>query len=100
RDLFDVTFLRQSLQRLPARLLDYWTTFTDMEFECIRRTLCDLADFTTRHVPQWFNQILVIYFNTFSANNDYYQAVTNGLVTHTCPLIYNRCDPKSFMDRI
>lgn len=100
RELLDLNFLRQSFQRFPQRISTYWHTFTEMEFHCIRRTFCDLSDYTSHRVPAWINQILVIYFSTFSQNNAYYQAVTNGLVTHNCHLVYAECEPKAFLSRL
>lgn len=100
RQMFDVGMINQMMTIVPKRITEYWTTFREVETACVRRTLCDLADHTSTRVPHWFNQILTIYFTTFSQNSQYYQAVLNGLVSHNCPAVYPDCDPSAFMNRL
>lgn len=98
-EMLDTTFIRALLQRLPERIGKYWVSFLELESECIQRTLCDLADFTTHHVPQWVRQIMLIYFTTFN-QNIYFEAINNGLIAHNCQAKFTQCDPNSFLSRI
>lgn len=98
-EMLDAKFLRTLLQRLPERIGHYWLTFVEMENECIQRTLCDVADFTTHHVPHWVKQILLIYFTTFN-QNVYFEAINNGLIAHNCQAKFSQCDPNSFLSRL
>lgn len=100
RQMFDVGVINQLVTVVPKRIQEYWVAFHEVETACVRRTLCDLADHTSKRVPHWFNQILTIYFTTFSQNSQYYQAVLNGLVSHNCPAVYPDCDPSAFMNRL
>ncbi|KAH9426821.1 hypothetical protein DERP_002921 [Dermatophagoides pteronyssinus] len=98
-EMLDAKFLRTLLQRLPERIGHYWLTFVEMENECIQRTLCDVADFTTHHVPHWFKQIMLVYFTTFN-QNVYFEAINNGLIAHNCQAKFSQCDPNSFLSRL
>lgn len=98
-EMLDTTFIRSIVQRLPERAGRYWMSFLELESECIQRTLCDVADFTTHQVPQWVKQILLVYFTTFN-ENIYFEAINNGLIAHNCQAKFSQCDPNSFLSKL
>lgn len=100
RELYDIKFLQSMFSRLPNRLFTYWDTLMSMEQQCIHRTLCDLADYTSGQIPKWAEQIALVYLNAFSHSNQYYQVIVHGLTAHKCAIMYDECDPDQFLNRI
>ncbi|XP_054167206.1 uncharacterized protein LOC128964603 [Oppia nitens] len=89
--LLTIESLRSTIVSAPQQLIAYWKRLIDMELECIHRTICDLSAYLFPLLPQWVNQLSGVYFGTFSAENSYYRAVTNGMLNRNCVHYYANC---------
>ncbi|KAI2803327.1 hypothetical protein BLOT_007454 [Blomia tropicalis] len=99
-ELYDVRFLQQIASRIPDRTFVYWNTLMEVEAKCVQRTICDLSEFTSHHIPKWAEQISLIYLNTFVERYPTYQVIIHGLTTRQCRKFYADCDPDSFITRL
>ena len=100
RELLDIQLIKQIFSKAPKRLLGYYDTLISIESQCLKRTVCDVAAFTSTRIPKWFEQILVIYFTTFSEEKPYYKVVFHGLSVKDCALVYPDCNPEEFLERL
>jgi len=98
--LLSISNIKSTITGLPLKVMKYWTTFIEMELECIYRTICDLSAFISPRIPFWMNQILGIYSTTHSNNNMYFKALANGMINHNCANYYPQCSPTAFFDRL
>lgn len=98
--LLSISNIRSTITGLPLKVMKYWTTFIEMELECIYRTICDMSAFISPRIPFWINQMLGMYFTTNSNNNMYFKALANGMINHNCVNYYPQCSPTAFFDRL
>jgi len=99
-EILSISSIKSMVTDLPLKVMKYWTTFVEMEFECIYRTICDMSAFISPRVPFWINQMLGIYFTTHSNNNMYFRALANGMINHNCINYYPQCSPTAFFNRL
>ena len=100
RDTLSANNFQQLTAQLPDRLFTYWKVFTEMESQCMNRTICDLSDYTARRLPKWAEQMWLIYLNVFASENSFYTVAINGITTHQCAIMYPECDAEKFLTRI
>jgi len=99
-ELLSISSIKSTITSLPLKVMKYWTTFIEMELECIYRTICDISAFISPRIPFWINQMLGIYFTTHSNNNMYFKALANGMINHNCVNYYPQCSPTAFFNRL
>jgi hypothetical protein len=99
-ELLSISSVKSMITSLPMKVTKYWTTFIEMELECIYRTICDISAFISPRIPFWINQMLGIYFTTHSNNNMYFRALANGMINHNCVNYYPQCSPTAFFNRL
>jgi len=99
-EFYDVKVLKHILSRAPKRLLAYYDALVGLEHNCLQRTVCDVAEYTSHRVPKWVGQIAFIYFNTFAQQRPYYEVIVQGLTVRNCAALYTECDPEMFIERL
>ena len=71
-EIYDLRFWQKIAARLPDRATTYWHTLVSRESQCVQRSVCEGAELSSRRTPKWFQQIALIYLNTFSEVHPYY----------------------------
>jgi len=85
--------VKEVVYNLPSVSYEYWEMLVDTEVDCIYRSVCDVTSFVAPRAPDWFKQMVGLYFHTYSGDNFYFRALATGIINRNCSQHYPLCSP-------